>query len=70
LEEELSIGEKEGKEEYIFSYITDIGVDEEERIYIIDSKESHIKVFNRMGPRSQILRSPGFPGLKKDNWAN
>lgn len=49
LEEELSIGEKEGKEEYMFSHITDIGVDEEERIYILDSKELHIKVFNKMG---------------------
>ena len=59
LEEELSIGEKEGKEEYIFSYITDIGVDEEERIYIIDSKESHIKVFNRMGEYIKTIGKKG-----------
>ena len=59
LEEELSIGEKEGKEEYIFSYITDIGVDEEERIYILDSRESHIKVFNKMGEYIKTIGKKG-----------
>ena len=44
LEEELSIGEAEEREEYIFSDIRDIAVDEESRIYILDSKESHIRV--------------------------
>ena len=49
LEEEISIGGKEGKEEYIFYQIGSIEVDEDERIYISDSKESKIKVFNRNG---------------------
>ena len=43
LEEELSIGEAEGNEEYMFSQIRDIAVDEEERIYVLEIKESHIK---------------------------
>jgi hypothetical protein len=49
LEEELSIGEAEGREEYMFSEIVTIAVDDEERIYIADRKETHIKVFDKDG---------------------
>ncbi|MFB0564299.1 MAG: 6-bladed beta-propeller [Candidatus Aminicenantaceae bacterium] len=59
LEEELSIGGAEGREEYIFSYITDVGVDEEESIYILDSKKSHIKVFDRMGEYIKTIGKKG-----------
>jgi hypothetical protein len=33
----------------MFSQIRDIAVDEEGRIYVLDTKESHIRVFNRDG---------------------
>ena len=59
LEEELSIGGAEGREEYILSDIRDIGVDEGERIYILDSKESHIKVFNKMGEYIKTIGKKG-----------
>jgi hypothetical protein len=49
LEEELSLGEAEGQEEYMFSYPTSIAVDDEENIYVLDIKESHIKVFDKKG---------------------
>jgi len=49
LEEDLSIGEVEGREEYMFSEMRHIAVDEGERIYILDWKESHIKVFDKDG---------------------
>lgn len=49
IEEELSIGETEGKEEYIFSEIMDIAVDNEERIYVLDKKEPFVRVFNKSG---------------------
>lgn len=49
LEEELTIGEKQGNEENMFSEIIDVGVDDEENIYILDFKEAHIKVFNKDG---------------------
>lgn len=49
LEEELSIGEAKGTDEYMFSLVGSIDVDDEERIYVSDWKESHIKVFNRDG---------------------
>ena len=48
LEEELSIGEVEGREEYMFSYPTSIAVDDEENIYVLDTKESHIKIFDKL----------------------
>jgi hypothetical protein len=49
VKEELSIGEAEGREELMFSDISDIAADEEERIYILDSKKSHINVFSKNG---------------------
>ena len=59
LEEELSIGEVAGTEEYMFSRIDDIAVDDEENIYILDSKQTHIKTFNRDG---EYLKSIGRKG--------
>ena len=49
LEEELSIGESEGREEYMLSEVGSIAVDDEERIYVSDRKETHIKVFDKNG---------------------
>jgi len=49
LEEELSIGEVGGREEYMFSEIGTLAVDDEERIYVSDRKETYIKVFNQDG---------------------
>jgi hypothetical protein len=59
MKEDLSIGEAEGREEYMFSDITDIAVDEEERIYILDSKKSHINVFNKMGRYTKTIGNEG-----------
>ena len=49
LQEDLSIGDAEGREDYMFSEIVSVAVDEEERIYVLDSKEVHIKVFDKNG---------------------
>jgi len=49
LEEELSIGEIDGQPEYMFSNIRSIAVDEKERIYVLDRKEAHVKVFDMNG---------------------
>ena len=59
LEEELSVGEVEGKEEYLFSRIRDVDVDVEENIYVLDSGETHIKVFNKNG---EYVRTIGKKG--------
>jgi len=49
LEEELSIGEAEGREEYMFSAVNHLTVDDEERIYVLDYKNVQVKVFDRDG---------------------
>jgi hypothetical protein len=59
LEEELSIGEAKGQEEYLFSQVVDIAVDEEENIYILDLKESQLKVFDRNGKYSKKIGKMG-----------
>jgi len=59
IKEELSIGEADGREEYMFSQIIDVGIDDEENIYILDFLEAHIKVFNKSG---EHLRTIGRRG--------
>lgn len=59
LEEELSIGGSEGKGEYLFSVLRDIATDDEERIYVLDSKVAHIKIFDGKG---QYIKTFGKKG--------
>lgn len=59
LEEELSIGEAVGREKYMFSEIRSIAVDENERIYVADSKEAHIKIFDKNGVYVKTIGKKG-----------
>jgi len=59
LTEDLSIGRAEGQEEYMFSRISSIDVDNEENVYVADSVSAHIKVFDRHG---QYIRTIGRRG--------
>ena len=59
IEEELSIGETEGPEEYMFSRIRSLAVDDDERIYVLDRKEAHVKVFDQQG---KYIRTIGRKG--------
>lgn len=59
LDEELSIGEAEGREEYVFSRIRDVEVDKAGRIYALDSNEANVKVFDRDG---NYIRTIGRKG--------
>jgi hypothetical protein len=59
LEEELSIGEAEGRKDYMFSMIVSIDVDDKGNIYVLDIKETHIKVFN---PNGRLIRIIGRKG--------
>ena len=49
LEEELSIGEAEGREEYMFFQINSIAVSNNGDIYALDIREKHVKVFDKYG---------------------
>jgi len=59
LEEDLSIGVKEGQEEYMFLEPVDLDADDSGNIYVLDRKACHIKVFNREG---QFVRTIGKKG--------
>ncbi len=49
LEEELSIGKAEGPEEYMFSELRYITVDDRGYVYALDSTEKHVKVYSDRG---------------------
>ncbi len=59
LTQDLSVGRAEGQEEYMFSRIGPIDVDEDENIYIADLDSAHIRVFDRHG---QYIRTIGRKG--------
>lgn len=48
-QEELTIGEAEGRDEYMFSDIVGVTVDDGERIYILDYQQAQVRVFNDRG---------------------
>ncbi len=49
LKEELTIGEREGREEYMFSRLSQLAINEQGDIFVLDIMEKHVKVFNRHG---------------------
>jgi sugar lactone lactonase YvrE len=59
VEEELSIGEAEGREEYMFSQVNDVEADETGRLYVLDSKEANVKVFDRNGDYIKTIGRKG-----------
>jgi hypothetical protein len=59
LEEELTIGETEGREEYMLSRIIDVAVDDAGNIYAADMKENQIIVFDRNGCYVRTIGRPG-----------
>ena len=58
-EEELSIGELEEREEYMFSLISSIDVDSNGNIYVLDVKEAHTKMFDSDGKFIRIIGKSG-----------
>jgi len=59
VEEDLSIGEAQGSEEYMFSEAQSVAVADDERVYVLDSKEAHIKVFDRNGEYIKTIGKKG-----------
>jgi len=59
MEEELTIGEAEGREEYMFQRIFTIAVNDADDIYVMDYQAKHVKVFNKHG---QYIKTIGRPG--------
>jgi hypothetical protein len=57
--QDLKIGQQAGKPEYMFSQITSLEVDAKGNIYAAESKENHIRVFDKKGV---YLRTVGRTG--------
>jgi len=47
LEEELSIGEGIGREDYMFSEVIAVATDDADRIYVLDYEECNIKIYDK-----------------------
>ena len=62
LEEELCIGVAEGQEEYMFSMINSIAVDDKENIYVLDMQPKIIRVFNSRGQFMHTIGKGGGQG--------
>ncbi len=59
IKEELSIGDDEADEDYMFSEMISFAIDKEGKFYILDRKESKIKVFDCEG---KYIRTIGKQG--------
>lgn len=57
--QDLCIGDEEGIEDFIFSQIRSVQVDEEGNIYVLDSKEVCIKVFDKNGKHIRTFGKMG-----------
>ena len=74
LSEELTIGEAEGRPEYVFGRIAAIAIDKEGRIYVADDKNIHIKAFDAKGGYIRTIgregQGPGEIGRPYDLFVN
>ena len=60
---EISIGESENSDEYLFQEIGVVNIDHEDRIFISDWKESLIKIFDKDGNYLKTIGGKGHgPG--------
>lgn len=59
IEEELSIGEVEGQEVYMFGEVRDMAIIPNGNIYVLDSKKDNIKIYDSEGQYISTIGSPG-----------
>jgi hypothetical protein len=67
LDEELAIGGSDEREEYIFIEMNGVAVDDSGRIFILDRRQSHVKVFEDDG---KFLRTIGGRGQGPGEFLN
>lgn len=56
---ELSIGEVDGPEEYLFGQIASIAVDDDRNLYVLDGQAQNVRIFDREGTHAETLGGPG-----------
>lgn len=59
LEEELRIGERNGRKEYMFSRLSQLVINDRGDIYALDILENHIKMFNKNGEYVKTIGRKG-----------
>jgi len=67
LEEELSLGKKEGEKEFMFTRGLSIDIDKHENIYVLDKVSAEVRVFNKKG---EFLKSFGSRGQGPGEFQN
>ncbi|MDE2795045.1 MAG: 6-bladed beta-propeller [Gemmatimonadota bacterium] len=56
---EVSIGELDGPDEYLFGFITSIAADDDLRVYAFDFQAQHVQVYDSLGTYVATLGRPG-----------
>ncbi len=56
---EVSIGELDGPDEYLFGWIFSIAVDDDRNVYVFDYQAQHVGVFDSAGNHVETLGRPG-----------
>ena len=56
---ELSIGEMDGPEEYLFGRVGSIAVDDDRRVFVLDGQAQHVRVFDSTGTYVETLGRRG-----------
>ena len=56
---EVSIGELDGPEEYLFGWIWSIAVDDDRNVYVFDEQAQHVRVFDPGGSYVETLGGRG-----------
>ncbi len=59
LEEDLTLGKKEGSEDYLFERVRNIDIDKNDNIYVLDYRAVQIKIFDKKG---ELIRTFGSEG--------
>lgn len=59
LEEDLTLGKKEGSKDYLFERIRNIDIDKNDNIYVLDYRAVQIKIFDKNG---ELVRTFGREG--------
>ena len=56
---EVSIGELDGPEEYLFGSVSAIAVDDDHNVYVLDRQPRHVRAFDSEGTYVKTLGGPG-----------
>ncbi|WP_420632623.1 6-bladed beta-propeller [Candidatus Palauibacter sp.] len=62
---ELSIGEMDGPDEYLFGSIASVAVDDDRNVYVFDQQAQNVRIYD---PEGGYMRTLGRPGQGPGEW--